>query len=185
MTSGKASAFPPKRKMRLNENKRKRSENDFAHLMSSPSPSPDRAPDIWAHKPPKTFKRTATVLAKLGVQMHCDTDTWPAQDRVHRNLMADIKTHTQETFREGKKYGLWIGEQNKNVLRLKSAELQKATHMLRLKYNALEAKYDKMKKRLAACDYVHMADDDFMELMISSLHNVEPDPYLPEDSLYR
>ena len=68
---------------------------------------------------------------------------------------------------------------------LKSAELQKATHMLRLKYNALEAKYDKMKKRLAACDYVHMADDDFMELMISSEHNVEPDPYLPEDSPYR
>ena len=30
-----------------------------------------------------------------------------------------------------------------------------------------------------------MADDDFMELLISSEHLLDPDPYLPDDSPYR
>ena len=62
---------------------------------------------------------------------------------------------------------------------------QKREYLLQLQMNVLEAKYNECKKRLVACDYVHLTDDDFMELLLTSMHNHEPDIYLPEDSLYR
>lgn len=149
------------------------------------SPSPEREPDIWTHKPPEPFARTATVMAELGAQINRRFDTWAVQDKMHRTLMADIKTFAQEAFHEGKKHGMWICEQDAIVSQSKVAEHQKREYLLQLQLNVLEAKYNECKKRLVACDYVHMADDDFMELLISSMHNVDPDPYLPEDSLYR
>ena len=157
------------------DKKRKRSQMD--------SPSPDREPNVWDHKPPETFKRTATSMAHIAAQSH--RFTWTAHDEMHHNLMTDIKQHTRETFLEGKKHGCFIREQDVIVLRSKWAEAVRDAYEMRLKYNVLEAKYDECKKRLAACDYVHMADDDFMELLISSEHLLDPDPYLPDDSPYR
>ena len=109
--------------MELWTDKHKRSENEFAHLMDSPSS--DRAPDIWAHMPPEPFERTATVMAKLGAQIHKRFDTWAVPDEMHRTLMADIKSFAQEAFLEGKKHGLWIGEQDAIVSQSKVAEHQK------------------------------------------------------------
>ena len=65
------------------------------------SPSPDREPNIWAHKPPAPFERTATALAKLGAQINRRFDTWAVQEEMHHALMGDIKSFAQEAFREG------------------------------------------------------------------------------------
>ena len=124
-------------------------------------------------------------MAKLGSMINRRFDTWAVQEEVHRNLMGDIKTFAQEAFREGKKHGMWICEQDAIVSQSKVAEHQKREYLLQLQMNVLEAKYNECKKRLVACDYVHLADDDFMELLLTSMHNHEPDIYLPEDSLYR
>ena len=117
------------------------------------SPSPDREPNVWDHKPPETFKRTATSMAHIAAQSH--RFTWTAHDEMHHNLMTDIKQHTRETFLEGKKHGCFIREQDVIVLRSKWAEAVRDAYEMRLKYNVLEAKYDECKKRLAA----RVADD--------------------------
>ena len=64
-------------------------------------------------------------MAKLGSMINRRFDTWAVQEEMHHALMGDIKTFTQEAFREGKKHGLWIGEQDAIVSQSKVAEHQK------------------------------------------------------------